>query len=593
MKRLCAVLAFAGLLLASAPDMNAQKFEPAEVQISKNKVEIDGKSYYVHQVTARQTLYSICKTYGADLEKVREINAGYLSGGLKTGSMLLIPVTDKADKAEQAQTTVRQEKSEKPEKAAIEQKSQAQTVKEEASPAVRKAEATGEDSDEGQAKYIRHRVKWYDSLLMLSLKYKVSQEDIIAFNNMDSRTLVVGQIIKIPLGDVPPEELDDNTIIDAGEDDEEYAANTDTGIPSLTISDEVLQEEEEEIEAVPAIVPFSGTAKMALMLPFSSGSSSPSANFLDFYAGVLMALEDLRKDGTNISLKVIDMADYASAEQMMAVTPADLDFVIGNFSQQSIEPAAQWCDKHHIPLISPLDQKVESSVYDHRYLVNAPLSSSTQAMRLAESMEYNPRRDNVVLVCENTDQAGQFCIDVMASLDSLNIPFTTVRAGVGRSAESIRPALVQGKRNLIVITTEKESLASDAVRNISSLVRGGNYEIETYASHRIRRFEAIDSDALKNCNARFAMGYYVDYNDDQVQDFVRRYRALYNSDPGNFSFQGYDITLYFGSALKRYGSDMINGIAHYPSQGLQLNFKFDRRNENGGMFNEATKNLAY
>ena len=583
MKRICAVLALAAALLAFTPDLKAQKFEPAEVRISKSKVEVDGAIYYAHKVQARQTLYSICKAYGADLDEVREINAGFLTGGLKVGSVLLIPINEEVEQQQE--------------------KEKAQTVQVTGKPEVKTEDTVREESvsdaqgtdDEGQGKYIRHRVKWYDSLLMLSLKYKVSQDDIIAFNHLDSKTLVVGQVLKIPIGDTPLDELDDNVIIEVGEDDEEevFADNTDTGIPSLTITDDIYEDEEEDVEVAPRIVPFSGSAKMALMLPFSSGSASPSANFLDFYAGMLMALEQLRKDGTDISLKVIDMADYTSAEQMMAVTSSDLDFFIGNFSPLSIEPAAQWCDKHHIPLISPLDQKIEASTYDHRYLINAPLSSSTQAMRLAESMDYNPLRDNVVLVCENSEQGGQFYSDIVASLDSLSIPFTTVRAGVGRSAENIRTVLIQGKRNHIVITTEKESLAADAVRNIATLVRGGSYDIQTYASHRIRRFESVDSDALRNCNAHFAMGYYVDYNSEQVQEFVRSYRALYNADPGNFAFQGYDIALYFGTALKRYGSDMINGIAHYPFQGLQLNFRFDRRNEKGGMFNEAAKNLAY
>ena len=565
MKRFCAVIAFAAVLLAFSPAVRAQKFVPAEVKISKSTVVLQGRTYYVHQVEAKQTLYSICKAYNADLDEVREINADELGSGLKAGSMLLIPADGQPQKTE-AQTVAKEEPRQ-------------EEVK------------SPEKTSSSDVKYIKHRVKWYDSLLMLALKYKVSQEDIIEFNNLDSKTLVVGQILKIPVGELPLDDVDGNDIIETPEDDE----LGDVEQPSITITDNPpLFDEDEEMEEAPAIIPFTGTARLALMLPFASGSSSPSGNFLDFYAGVMIALEDLRKDGTNITLKVIDMADYDGPEQMMATTPLDLDFIIGNFSTQSIEPAATWCDKHHIPLVSPLDQKIEAATYDHRYLINAPLSSMTQTMRLAESIHYNPRKDNVIVVCENSEQMGQFHKDLVASLDSLNIPFATVRAGISRgSGESIRNALVQGKKNHIIITSEKEAIAADAVRNIGQLANSGNYNIAGYASHRIRRFESIDADALKGMNANFCMNYYVDYNDDEVQDFVRRYRAQYSADPGNFAFQGYDIATYFVSALKRYGSDMINGIGHYPAQGLQLNFRFDRRNDRGGMFNEATKNLSY
>ena len=543
------------MLLAGTPLAVAQQFVPAEVHISKTKGEVNGRMYYFHTVEAKQTLYSICKAYGADLDEVKEINAGDLSSGLKAGSMLLIPVKEEQEKE---QTAIEDDK--------------------------------GSKADNGEVRYIQHRVKWYDSLLMLALKYKVSQEDIVAFNNLDSKTLIVGQILKIPIGNPSLDDLDDNTIIDVPEEDDIDEVEP----PTITITDNPEEVDEYGFDYAPAIVPFDGTARLALMLPFSSNSSSPSGNFLDFYAGVKMALEDLSKDGTNISLKVLDMADYTGPEQLMAATPVDLDFIIANFSLQSIEPAAAWCDKHRIPLVSPLDQKLETSTYGHRYLINAPLSSMTQAMRLAESLYYNPRKDNVVVVCENGESLGQFHKDVVASLDSLNIPYTLARCGIGRSvSEVVRPSLVTGKKNHVIITSEKEVLAAEAVRGIGNLVRSGNYNIAGYASHRIRRFESIDSDSFRNMNAHFSMTYYVDYEDEDVKEFVRRYRDQYKADPGNFAFQGYDITKYFVSALKRYGSDMINGIAHYPSQGMQLNFRFDRRNDRGGMFNEATKNLVY
>ena len=38
---------------------------------------------------------------------------------------------------------------------------------------------------------------------------------------------------------------------------------------------------------------------------------------------------------------------------------------------------------------------------------------------------------------------------------------------------------------------------------------------------------------------------------------------------------------------------MINGIDSYKEQLLQLSFDFDRRTGEGGMFNEATRNVVY
>ena len=569
MKRFCAAIALAFALAACPVTARAQKFVPAEVVISKQTQEIDGRRYYVHEVMARQTLYSICKAYGAELDEVKDINAETLSGGLKTGTTLLIPFSEKAAATAAAQQP------ENDRKPAAQDRGAQQSAQQQ-------SQQTS-DAGEGETKYILHRVKWYDSMLMLALKYKVSQEDIIALNNLESRTLVVGQTIKIPVNENTLEELDDNTIIDVPEDE-----TSETGYDSEHI-EITINEPEEPIEAEPVFVPFSGTANVALILPIAANSGSPSGNFLDFYAGVLMGLNEIKSSGVNVNLKVIDMADFDSPEQLLAASNlGKYDFVIGNFSPESIEPVADYCDLHRVPLVSPLDPKIEDVTYNHRYLVNVQLAPGTQAMRLAEAINFKPRHDNVIVLCEPGDNLGAFHKEVVASLDSAAVPYTIVR---GRGA-NLRESLVSGKNNHVIITSERESFAADAVRNTGFMAHSG-YDITGYASHKIRRFESVDQDALQKMNAHFFMGYFVDYNSETVKEFVRSYRALYNAEPGNFAFQGHDIAYYFIKALQKYGSDMINGIAGYKQQLLQLNFRFDRRGDGSGMFNEATRNVVY
>ncbi|MBR5033902.1 MAG: LysM peptidoglycan-binding domain-containing protein [Bacteroidales bacterium] len=566
MKRICAAIAIAAALLTIGPAAGAQKFIPAHVEVSKSTVDIEGRTFYVHTVEARQTLYSICKAYDADLDEVKEINAERLTGGLKTGSLLLIPADKKV----------------------AESKTEPRTVA--AEPARQVQEAPAEQPRQ-EVKYIYHRVKWYDSLLMLSLKYKVSQEDIVELNNLDSKTLVVGQILKIPVrGDVDSDIIDDNTMVEVPEEgDFEEDDDTDT---EVTIIDQ--EEPEQDWNWKPVYVPFNGTANIALIIPIGSKTSSPSGNFLDFYGGMLMAIEDARKDGTNVNLKVIDMTDFSSAEQLMQESRLEnFDFLIGNFSMENIETPAHWCDIHHIPLISPLDQKVEAATYNHPYLINVQLASSTQTMRMAESIGFRPGKDNVVVLADSGENQSKFHSEITASLDSLHIPYTIAKTSSGHILENLRNTLIQGKRNHVIITSERESLAGDAVRTLGNLSRAGTYEIVGYASHKIRKFESIEADSYQKMNAHFSMGHYVDYSDEDAREFVRRYRALYNADPGNFGFQGYDVGAYFIDALKRYGNDMINGIGRYYHEGMQLNFRFDRRNSFGGMFNEATKNLVY
>lgn len=69
---------------------SAQQVGPVNVEISTEKVIVDGKSFYMHNVQPGQTIYSICKAYGISSEELAASNPS-LKDGLKAGSLILIP----------------------------------------------------------------------------------------------------------------------------------------------------------------------------------------------------------------------------------------------------------------------------------------------------------------------------------------------------------------------------------------------------------------------------------------------------------------------------------------------------------------------
>lgn len=92
------------MLLCMAVPAFGQQYQVPEITVSKDKVRVDGKSYYAHVVTAKQTLYSIAKVYGVSLQDIYDANRNLEleSKGLKAGQVLLIPVVAAAKTAENA-----------------------------------------------------------------------------------------------------------------------------------------------------------------------------------------------------------------------------------------------------------------------------------------------------------------------------------------------------------------------------------------------------------------------------------------------------------------------------------------------------------
>ena len=96
------VIATAMLGIAAVCGMNAQEYVSTPVEISKEKVKIDGKVCYSHVVLEKQTLFSICKAYEVSAEDIYQYNPNLKETGLKKNSIIIIPSKDSA-KASQLQ----------------------------------------------------------------------------------------------------------------------------------------------------------------------------------------------------------------------------------------------------------------------------------------------------------------------------------------------------------------------------------------------------------------------------------------------------------------------------------------------------------
>lgn len=563
MKRLTILLALMLVVPALSYAQDNPSYEMVPVEISTVRAQRDNSWFYVHKVQPRQTLYSICRAYDVTQQEVYEANRAALETGLKAGMDLYIPFHGDIEAVN----------------AASQPQPQAETAAE---------QPQSQPQDDG---FTTHRVKWYESLYSIARKYEISPEAIIRANHLTLVDLRTGQILRIPTANY--QDAVERQV------NGDYADEVDQN--EITVVEEIDQPAgDEPVQPYDDIFfnePFSGKAKIALLLPFNSRSSSPSSNYLDFYSGVLLALERIKSQGIDADLKVIDISEYSNNIGALASDQflGDRDFVIGPVMSADISKIVDYCNMRGIPLISPMDQQAEKLVADNPSLIQAPVSADDQIAKLIESMDFtSTAKDNVIVIREKGNDSLYFK-QIESALVRADIPFKTFSYGIleGRRIDATLSSsyLSNSKTNHIIIASEKESFASDAVRNISLL--SSRYDIVGYGSNRLRNFETIELEAYQNVSMHFSLGYYVDYSRPEVRDFVFKYRALFNTEPGAYAFQGYDLTNYFTEALRKYGKRFNRSLGDFDMKLLQSNMHYEKPSPWGGYLNKATKNIVY
>ncbi|MBO4434160.1 MAG: LysM peptidoglycan-binding domain-containing protein [Bacteroidales bacterium] len=543
MTRTGIILATAFVCLASmaaSPVLRAQAYEPVPVTVSTEKVTVNGKVYLSHSVQERQTLYSIAKAYGVSVDDIYNANPTLQRTGLLKGSIILIPLKE-------------QESAETEDSVYIPEK----------------------------GTYKEHLVKWYETIDDIAAMYGLTVEALMEFNHMDSAKLNRRQVIYIPLS---PEEI--AAAQDAPEVDEDITivsqpAEPDTvSVTDYVIGDDLIPEDDDTIVG-------KSTVNIALALPFNAEGRSSSMN-MDFYAGVLLALRDLQAEGIFTHLTAFDTkAGMPSAYQL-----SKNDFVLGPVSLQDLNAVLERLDGE-TTVISPLDQKAVVLRDSFPNFIQAPSYIENQYLELAQWLD-ETRNDgeNIVILCEKGGSAICTALKDAITARGLNYEILAYSVSEGTRIRSRLESMLQkGRMNHLVVASENESFVSDAMLNLS-LMNNKGYKITSYGTSKLRLLDAVDNNYYHQTSLHLTTAYYVDYDDPDVNKFILAFRALYNTEPSQFAFQGYDTAYYFISMIAQYGDKWKKYLDKNKVCMLHLDFLFNRH-ENGSLSNGAIRRIIY
>lgn len=496
-------LLIAAAICSAQPALKAQTYQAPDVVISKEKVNIGGKIYYIHKVEPKQTIYSICKAYDVTEEELIEANP-ILKEGLKSGSSIFIPVKE----AEPVQ-------------------------------------AMEQSSNTGRKK------NWFEKAFSSNKK-------------KDNRK--------------SEEELEPEIT--------EEATAGDTLVLAMAVT---------EASATPenfTIYSKSNPLKVSLLLPLNASKENPATNYFDFYCGALMAADKLKKEGYSLELSVYDIKAEAAYNNPRL---AESDLIIGPVHQSDMMYYAPYAKEHQIPIVSPMDGSTRKFMEDNPYFFFAPAADSVQLAQAVASIK--PAADEKIYVFYNSTLKEKALVDrVKARLDESGIEYYNLAYDLLKGRElgqNLRMQWAGRGKYKIIVASEDEAFAPDVIRNIRLIARG-NIPIQIYCPNSLRNFEgSMDYDSFHASKAHISAPYFVDYTEPETHDFVYKYRALFNTEPTAFAFQGHDILSYFVTALTQCGGRIEDIASLETKMMLQCNLHFEQQDKKSGWQNTATRNLIY
>jgi len=598
---------------------------------SQNQVEIAGVKYIVHNVKKSETVFSLCQKYQVTQKDILQANPG-LSAILQAGSTVKIPVkksvTEEPAKVEmarpaQVETELYYHKVAKKQTIFSIAKQYGLTANDliRFNPELTKGLQIGQvlkipvkltpppaEPTVVQPALNKYKVEKGETLFSLAARFGVEVTDLKNANpSLFSRSLEAGETISIP--------AKSEVIKTVPEVQETPVAKTEE--PEMSGNCNPIQGKNKQKYKVGLLLPFylPGNDRMNLsqidrsvllskivlnaqVAPVAgdttalvglSNIDSRTIGFLEFYEGVLLAVDSLQSLGMAIELDVFDASNQQMINALLQLQEfRDLNLIVGPVYPELQENVAAFAAKNRIPMISPLSPVGTFEENNSWYFKVNP----TREFQIEQTASYIGKeftdKNFILLQLSGKSNSGEAKLGQIASQKfsvqsgrNLFHEYNFQQLGVN----SIKTILSETGENVFFIPTDNEAQVSVAVTNLTALAE--NYNIVLMGTPTLTKLKSIQTENFHRIRLRYLSHYFIDYNKPLVRRFVSQYRETFSAEPTQFSHQGFDVAYYFLSALYRYGKDFRNCLPDYQMELTQTFFDFRKVSPMGGFMNNG------
>lgn len=337
--------------------------------------------------------------------------------------------------------------------------------------------------------------------------------------------------------------------------------------------------------------------KIGVLLPLKE-EHSESEKMIEFYQGLLLAVEDLKNEGTSITVYTYDCGKSVADMKAVLTEPglADADVIFGPLASAQIPTLSDFCKKKQIKMVLPFSAQCDE-VYKNPYLYvsNVPKSYLFEETYKLIQDQFSTRQFLIWNSGEQREDDLAFIKGLKKMLNSKGIPYKEVKAG---NSSMLQDNLSLGRKNIIVpnsaslqalkrLCTELSSFRASNPEYQFSLL--GHPEWQIYTNTQLENFFRFDTYIYSS--------FYKNMNKSACGPFVSRFNkdfhtSLQNTYP-SFGMLGYDLGRFFLKGLAGYGSGFNDKISTLRTIPLQNDFYFKRASNWSGFINKKVELIHY
>lgn len=331
--------------------------------------------------------------------------------------------------------------------------------------------------------------------------------------------------------------------------------------------------------------------KVALIMPFCGKQLMHSTNnknaelanaCREYYQGMLIACDTLRKAGYNIEITVFD-TERDSLKFLKILSKEEVQnahFIIGPVVKEGQLMMQNYNNKKNAYQLSPLFTFTKTKINNPKSISAYP-DLSFYADYVYSHLTNLIGTGNLI-VLTGKDAADKALANRFKELSKQGAGIKVKTLEIAKNNELDKLFSVD-KPNTVLFACDDESQINAVLNRLTDTTV--DYKISTYGLRKMLDFKSIDLTLWENCNIHIVTPFYIDYSKELAKKFIETYRIYYETEPSEYAIVGYDQFFYSMYAYKQTNGNLKKAQKMAALSLMSNQFLFKEKTDTQGLQN--------
>ena len=422
----------------------------------------------------------------------------------------------------------------------------------------------------------QHKVKKKETVFGISREYGLTIEELIKANpemNTPGYELKKGMILNIPYSKA------DIEVAEAAKAAQAAQARK---------AEEVVRAAADDVR--------NREIRLGIMLPLHN-INGDGRRMTEYYRGVLMACDILKKQGLSIDVHAWNTAEDGNIYKVLEdPAAAKCDLIIGPLYSKQMDALSAFVTKHDIRLVIPFSINAPQLTTNRNIFQVYQSPTEQNEVIIARFIERFKNYHTVVVDCnDSTSKKGIFTFGLRRQMEQRGMD--AVVTNLKSTEANFSKAFSRTKPNVVILNTGRSQELGVAFSKINGLkANEPELDITMFGYTDWLLYTRTYLENFYKYNTYIPSVFYYNPLSVGTQRFERKYRQNFRSDMQSslprFAITGFDHAYFFLKGLHKYGKSFngADGMFGYPP--VQTPLKFERYG-NGGLRNRTMMFIHY